>query len=125
MATAMSVPGGAISYTRTSFLVTQSVAGLRSAGAAKRLNALRAPRIASGCEAAFRGVRCKATMAGKEMQVGQADGRAAASADLLVVGPGVLGSLVGRRWLEVGRGNGFVLFCGWIDLYCRFEGILI
>lgn len=23
-------------------------------------------------------------------------------ADLLVVGPGVLGSLVGRRWLEVG-----------------------
>ena len=115
MATAISVPGGAISYTSTSFLVTQRVAGLRSAGAAKGLNIFRAPRIASGCEAAFCGRRCKATMAGKEMQSAPTEERATTSADLLIVGPGVLGSLVGRRWLEVGYGRLFVVFYGLFD----------
>lgn len=103
MASAVSVSGGAVSYTRASFWVTQRAAGLRSAGAATRLNVLRASRIASSCGVVFCGVRCEATMAGKQMQVEPSEGRRPkTSVDLLVVGPGVLGSLVGRRWLEVG-----------------------
>lgn len=116
MATAISVTtSGTISSTRASVLVSQRAAVVvKSAGAAQRLHVFRASRIVSDCEAAFfRGVKCEAAMAGKDMQLEQTAGsRAGTSTNLLVVGPGVLGSLVGRRWLEVANWSFFRVSIG-------------
>lgn len=124
MATALAVASGTLGYTQTSFSVTKRAADLRSAGAAaRRLNVLRVSRIAGNFEAVFCGV--KAAMAGKEMLVGETEGRSAsACSNLLVVGPGVLGSLVGQRWLQVGCGANFLWlnwFCIGSGKYCMFK----
>lgn len=98
MATAIAWPGGAFSCTRTSSLPIRRISSLSSAGVVKQSRFLRVSRIASSCGVLFRDVRCDATMAGKESPLEKS--ATMNNMNLLVVGPGVLGSLVGRRWLE-------------------------
>lgn len=100
MATAIAWPGGALSCMRSSSLPMTKVYSLSSAAVVKQSHFLRVARIASGCGFVFRDVRCEATMVGKEAQL--VKGQEMNKSDLLVIGPGVLGSIVGRRWLEVG-----------------------